>query len=92
MFNEDPRQSTRELSIILNVDQTTVLGRLHGLGKINKVGKWVPYKLSEISIIQRLNTCTSLLAKYKKKDVCGKLSLVMKNGYTTTIHLTKNNG
>ena len=38
LFNEDPRQSKIELSIRLNVDQTTVLRRLHDLDKINKVG------------------------------------------------------
>ena len=43
------------------------------MGKINEVGKWVPYQLSEINIIQRLNTCISLLARFNKKDVLWKV-------------------
>lgn len=43
------------------------------MGKINKVGKWVPHELSEINIIQRLNTCVSLVAKHKKKDFLWKV-------------------
>lgn len=92
LLDEDPRQSTRELALHLNVNQSTVLRRLHDMGKIHKVGKWVPHKLNEINIVQRLNTCVSLLAKYKKKTSCGKLLLAMKNGFTLTILQTKNNG
>ena len=66
---------TRELAEKLEVDQTTVLRRLHEIGKVNKLGKWVPYQLSEYHKIQRLNTCVSLLAKYKKK----RLSLENRN-------------
>lgn len=73
LLDEDPRQSTRELAARLNVGQSTVLRRLHDMGKICKVGKWVPHKLSEVNIIQRLNTCVSLAAKLKKKTFCGKL-------------------
>ena len=35
LLNKYPRKSTRELSIRLNVDQTTVLRRSHDFGKIN---------------------------------------------------------
>lgn len=73
LLDEDPRQTTRELAVQLNVDHSTVLRRLHDMGKINKVGKWVPHKLTEINLIQRLNTCVSLLAKYKKKDFLWKI-------------------
>ena len=73
LLEEDPRQSTRELANKLQVDQSTVLRRLHAIGKINRVGKWVPHKLTEININQRLNTCISLLAKYKKKDFLWKI-------------------
>ena len=52
LLEEDPRQSTRELALELSVSHTTVLNRLRALGKVQKVGKWVPHKLSEINIAQ----------------------------------------
>ena len=53
LLDEDPDQSTRERATQMNVDHSTVLRRLHYMGKINKVEKWVPHKLSEININQR---------------------------------------
>ena len=73
MLEEDPRQSTRELGNRLGVDHSTVLRRLDQLGKINKLGKWVPHKLSENNVNQRLTTCISHLARYKKKDFLWKI-------------------
>ena len=73
LLEEDPRQSTVELAKQLLVNQSTVLRRLHDLGKIQKVGKWVPHKLSDRNIIQRLNTCISHLAKFNKKDFLWKI-------------------
>ena len=57
----------------LSVTHTTVLSRLHALGKVQKDGKWVPHKLSEINISQRLNTCVFLSAKHKKKSFLWKI-------------------
>ena len=73
LLEEDPRQSTRELGNRLGVDHSTVLRRLDQLGKINKLGKWVPHKLSENNVNQRLTTCISHLARYKKKDFLWKI-------------------
>ena len=72
-LEEDPRQSTRELAEQLGVDHSTVLRRLHDMGKVQKVGKWVPHDLTENNKMQRLNTCISHMAKYKKRIFCGKL-------------------
>ena len=73
LLQEDPRQSSRELALKLSISHTTVLNRLHALGKVQKVGKWVPHKLSEINISQRLNTCVFLSAKQKKKSFLWKI-------------------
>ena len=73
LLEEDPRQSTRELAEQLGVDHSTVLRRLHDMGKVQKVGKWVPHDLTENNKMQRLNTCISHMAKYKKRIFCGKL-------------------
>ena len=73
LLEEDPRQSTRELAEQLGVNNTTVLRRLQKIGKVLKVGKWVPHELSENNKIQRLNTCISNMARYKKKDFLWKI-------------------
>ena len=72
LLEEDPRQSTRQLAKQLSVSQPTVWNRLQTLGKVQKLGKWVLHKLSEINITQRLTTCVSLLSRQKKKAFCGR--------------------
>ena len=73
LLEEDPRRSTRELALELSVSQTTVCNRLRELGKVQKVGKWVPHKLSEINIAQPLSTCVFLSSRQKKKSFLWKI-------------------
>ena len=73
LLEKDPRLSSVELAKQLSVSHTTVLRHLHALGKVYKVDKWVPHSLTERNLNQRLTTCISHLARYKKKDFCGKL-------------------
>ena len=65
LLEEDPRRSSRELALSLSVSHATVLNRLKALGKVQKVGKWVPDKLSEVNISQRLSICASLSFRQK---------------------------
>lgn len=46
LVEADPRLTTRELGDILGFSHTTIANRLHRLGKISKVGVWVPHQLS----------------------------------------------
>jgi predicted transcriptional regulator len=46
LLQENPRQSTTELAQELSVAPSTVWNRLQALGKVQKVGRWVPHKLS----------------------------------------------
>jgi histone-lysine N-methyltransferase SETMAR len=73
LLEEDPRLSSVELAKQLSVSHTTVLRQLHELGKVYKVGKWVPHSLTERNLNQRLTTCISHLARYKKKDFLWKI-------------------
>lgn len=73
LLKEDPRQSTRELALKLYVSQSTVCNRLKALGKVQRVGRWIPHELSQINISQRLNISYSLLSRQKKRASCGKL-------------------
>uniref|UniRef100_A0A1I7XHJ6 Mariner Mos1 transposase n=1 Tax=Heterorhabditis bacteriophora TaxID=37862 RepID=A0A1I7XHJ6_HETBA len=43
------------------------------MGKIRKLGKLVPYELSENSIGRRLNICISLLTRQRKKNFLWKI-------------------
>uniref|UniRef100_A0A1I7XCQ9 SET domain-containing protein n=1 Tax=Heterorhabditis bacteriophora TaxID=37862 RepID=A0A1I7XCQ9_HETBA len=43
------------------------------MGEIRKLGKWVPYELSEDSIGHQLNPCVSLLARQRKKNYLWKI-------------------
>lgn len=73
LIEEDPRLSTRELASVLSVSHVTVSNRLRALGKVQRVGKWVPHKLSEINIAQRLSICASLASRHKKKSFLWKI-------------------
>lgn len=73
LLEEDPRRSTRDLAVEMSVSQTTVINRLRALGKVQKCGKWVPHKLSEINIANRLNTCVFLSSRQKKKSFLWKI-------------------
>uniref|UniRef100_A0A1I7XDY0 HTH_48 domain-containing protein n=1 Tax=Heterorhabditis bacteriophora TaxID=37862 RepID=A0A1I7XDY0_HETBA len=73
LLDANPSQTQEELTEQLGVDKATVSRRLHEMGKIRKLGKWVPYELSENSIDRRLNICISLLAKQRKKNFLWKI-------------------
>ena len=68
LLDGDPRQSSRQLADKLGIDHKTVLNHLHQMGKIQKVGKWVPHQLLESNQNQRLTIVTSLLVRQQKKS------------------------
>lgn len=68
LLDDNPAQSLRELAQQLGVDKSTVSRRLHAIGKIQKEGKWLPHRLTDSAIANRLNICISLLAKQRKKS------------------------
>ncbi len=43
LLNKDPRMLSRELASVLSVSHVTVCNRLHAMGKVLKMGKWVPH-------------------------------------------------
>uniref|UniRef100_A0A1I7WWM0 HTH_48 domain-containing protein n=1 Tax=Heterorhabditis bacteriophora TaxID=37862 RepID=A0A1I7WWM0_HETBA len=60
-------QTRKELTEQLVVDKAIVSRRLHEMGKIRKLGKWVSHELSENSIGRRLNSCIPLIARKQQK-------------------------
>jgi histone-lysine N-methyltransferase SETMAR len=66
-IESDPRQSIRELAEKLNCSHPTVLEHLQQIGKVNRLGVWVPHQLSEENKGQRRNICTPLLTRLGKE-------------------------
>jgi len=58
----------QQLADQLNVTREAVSIRLKAMGKIQKVGKWVPHALTERQQENRKTTCEILLARYKRKS------------------------
>ncbi|KFD72819.1 hypothetical protein M514_06536, partial [Trichuris suis] len=92
LLDDNSAVTTQELAEALDVHRTTVCLHLHGMGKIQKYGKWVPHSLLESAKTDRLNTCKELLKNHRKKVFFGELSRAMKNGSYMTTPREKNIG
>lgn len=68
LLDEDDTQTQQELADQLNVTQKAISIRLKAMGKIQKVGKWVPHELNERQQENRKTTCEMLLDRYKRKS------------------------
>lgn len=63
----NPKSTSRELAQQFNTTHTTIISCLHELGKISKLGSWVPHDLNDAKKNQRLTICTSLLSRNTKE-------------------------
>ena len=68
LLDEDDTQTQQELADQLNVTQKAISIRLKAMGKIQKVGKWVPHELNERQQENRKTSCEMLLDRYKRKS------------------------
>jgi [histone H3]-lysine36 N-dimethyltransferase SETMAR len=64
----DKRQTTRELAEKLGCSHTAVENHLHAMGKVLKLGTWVPHVLTDDHKASRITTCNSLLLHPHRKD------------------------
>lgn len=67
LLDDDPTQTQRQLAEALHVSQETISRRLRAMGKINKLGKWVPHNLNERQMENRKVTCEMLLQHHERK-------------------------
>ena len=67
LLDEDDAQ-IQQLAGQLNVTREADSIRLKSMGKIQKMGKWVPHELNERQQENRKITCEMLLARYKRKS------------------------
>ena len=63
LIEDNPRLTTRELSTMLGCNQSTIDRHLHEMGKVNKLGTWLPHQLTSDNIQQRISICHFLLSK-----------------------------
>uniref|UniRef100_A0A1I7XPH6 HTH_48 domain-containing protein n=1 Tax=Heterorhabditis bacteriophora TaxID=37862 RepID=A0A1I7XPH6_HETBA len=92
LLDENPSETQEELAEQLGVDKATVSRRLHEMGKIRELEKWVPHELSEDSIGASSTYASRCLPGNARRTFCGKLLLVRENILCTTIPNTHIHG
>lgn len=65
LVESNPRLTSREMAVTLGCDQSTIVRHLHTLGKVPKLGCWVPHVLTERDRTQRSEVCTFLLSYHR---------------------------
>ncbi|GFY56090.1 histone-lysine N-methyltransferase SETMAR [Trichonephila inaurata madagascariensis] len=73
VLEQNPRQSTKCIAERLNTSQSTVIRHLEKLGKVNKLGVWVPHNLSERNKEDRLSIITSLRSQVKMEPFLNRI-------------------
>lgn len=68
VIEENPNLTTRDLAKQFNCAHGTIEQHLHNLGKVSKLGKWVPHILTEANKITRVSICQSLLSRKRRFD------------------------
>ena len=68
LLDEDDTQTQQQLLDQLSVTREAISIRLKAMGKVQKIGKWVPHELNERQLENRKTICEMLLARYKKKS------------------------
>jgi len=69
LLDEDDAQTQQQLADQLNVTRETFSIRLKSMGKIQKMGKWVPHELNERQQENRKTTCKMLPRQVQKKVI-----------------------
>ena len=82
LIKDNPRLTTRQLSIVLNCNYSTIDRQLHELGKVNKFSRWVPHQLMPENIQQRITICNSLLLSAIDTGFFSKSLLVTRSDFS----------
>lgn len=68
LLDEDSAQTQKQLAEKLNVSQAAISDRLKAMGKIQKMGKWVPHELNERQLENRKIVSELLLQRHERKS------------------------
>ena len=87
LIEDNPRITIRKLSTMLGCNQSAIDRHLHEMGKVNKLGTWVPHQLTTDNIQQRISICNFCCQNPIDTGFFNRLLLGMKSGfYMSTIH------
>lgn len=67
LIEADPRLTTQELAIKMECSYEAIRVHLHQIGKVWKLGVWVPHVLSVQTIMQRVSIASTLLTRHKRE-------------------------
>jgi len=65
--DSDRHLMTTEIEHKLNINQSTVSRHLKKLGMVKKLDVWVPHKLSEKNLMDRISACDMLLKRHQNE-------------------------
>lgn len=68
LIEEDKRRSTRDMARELGTTHTSIIRALDRLGKVYKIGRWVPHALTPEQLQYRVTTAISLLSRSRRFD------------------------
>ena len=64
LLEDDPRQTSPELGVLMGCSHKTILRHLHSMGKVQKLGAWVPHVLSEANKHCRFTIAAGHLSRH----------------------------
>ena len=68
LVESNPKLTTREMATTLGTDQSTIVRHLKMLGKVSKLGSWVPHDLTKNQRDRRAEACLTLLSYRRTTD------------------------
>ena len=66
LVESDPFQGVRDMAQTLGVHHRTIETGLRTLGKVKKLGRFVPHRLSQFDLDRRVDMCTTLLTLHRR--------------------------
>jgi hypothetical protein len=63
LVKDNPWITTRELETELGCHHSTIEYHLEQLGKVSKLGTWIPHELTPANMQQRVTICNSILSR-----------------------------
>ena len=68
LVEADPKATTRSLAATLHCSNAAINNHLHSIGKVLKMGSWVPHTLTQRDLDARSEACTHLLSRKRRFD------------------------
>lgn len=68
LLHEDPTQNEKQLAERLNASLVAICERLHFMGKIQKMRRWMPQELNDRQLEFRTIVSDMLLQMYERKS------------------------